>query len=99
MCTTVLKKMILCFLTVMVLCIAGCSDVEPLDDGDSSETSSKEEVEFSDEYLVGFDVGYQLLNRDDIFFRHGIFLHFSRLIEWQVEEVDVVCGYAIVGTG
>ena len=57
MCTKVLKKMILCFLTVMVLCIAGCSDVEPLDDGDSSETSSKEEVEFSDEYLVGFDFG------------------------------------------
>ena len=57
-----IKKMTFCFLAVLILCIAGCSDVGPVKYGDPSDESSdksgsKEKVEFSDEYLVGFDFG------------------------------------------
>ena len=62
MCMKIVKKVILCFWMVIVLGIAGCSDMETLEDNDrsgitSEGSHSKEAVEFSDEYLVGFDFG------------------------------------------
>ena len=49
------------------------------------------------ENLVRLDAGDELLYGQNVALRHGQFLHPSRLIEGQVEEVDVVGADTVVG--